>query len=103
MLQSLQLPSQKEWAAGVGGLLAFAIISLSRLAGYDLGDAVDSALIVFLPALVAKVVPPSQQDVLAHVNDTIAQAGTLVGKLTPASDSTAPMTRAATALADKAA
>lgn len=102
MLQALQIPSQKEWAAGVGGLLAFAIIAVSRWSGYELGDAIESGLIVLLPALIAKLVPPSQQDVLAHVNDTIAQAGTLVGKLTPASDSTAPMTRAATALADKA-
>ena len=36
----------------------------------------------------ATFVPASDQDILARVNDTIAQAGTLVGKLTPASDST---------------
>lgn len=101
MLQNLQLPNQKEWAAGVGGLLAFAIIAIARMAGYSLGDGLESALIVLLPALVARLVPPSDQDVLKRVNDTIAQAGTLVGKLTPASDSTQPMTHAAVQLADK--
>lgn len=97
----MQLPSQKEWAAGVGGLLAFAIIVGFRLAGIDLGAGVEGGLIVILPAVIAKVVPPSDQDVLNHVNDTIAQAGTIVGKLTPASDSTAPVTTAAVKLADK--
>jgi len=96
------IPNQKEWGAGAGGLLAFAIIGAFRVTGHPLGDAVETALVVALPPIVAKLVPPSAQDVLRHVNDTIAQAGTILGKLTPASDSTAPVQPAAAALANKA-
>lgn len=82
-LGGLQLPSQKEWGAGVGGLLAFAIIAGCNHFGYPLGDETDSLLVVVLPALVAKIVPPSAQDVLTHVNDAIVEAGVIAGKLTP--------------------
>jgi len=105
MLTSLpfQLPSQKECAAGVGGILAFAIILGLHLCGISFGAAADAsldgALVVLLPAAIAKLVPPADVDVLNHINDDIAQAGTLIGKLTPASDSDAPASAVAIALA----
>ena len=99
---NLQLPNQKEFAAGVGGLLAFGIILGLTAIGHDPGPVVDGAMITLIPGLIAKFTPASDQDILAKVNDTIAQAGTIVGKLTPASDSTAPVTPAARALAAKA-
>lgn len=98
---NFQLPNQKEWAAGIGGLIAFGIIAGLTAIGHDPGDVVDGALITLIPGLIAKFTPASDQDVLKRVNDTIAQAGTIVGKLTPASDSTAPVTPAAQALAAK--
>jgi hypothetical protein len=100
-LSNLQLPYQQAFAAGAGGLVALVIIAALQLTGHDLGFAADGALIVFLPPLLAKIVPPSQQDVLKHINDEIAQAGVLVGKLTAASDQSAPPTDAAKALAAK--
>jgi hypothetical protein len=99
---NLQLPNQKEWGAGVGGLLAFAVILGFQAFGIQLNEAIDAGLITLLPGVVALVTPASDQDVLKRVNDTIAQAGTIVGKLTPASDSTVPPSPAAQALADKA-
>lgn len=101
-LSNIQLPSQKAWAAGVGGILGWAIgLALKLWLNIDLGDQGNAALATLLAILLAHLVPPSQQDVLAHVNDDIAQAGTLIGKLTPASDSTAPVTPAAANLAAK--
>lgn len=82
-LGALQLPSQKEWAAGLGGILAFGIIAGCNHFGYPLGDETDSLLVVVLPALISKIVPPSAQDVLTHVNDAIVEAGVIAGKLTP--------------------
>lgn len=81
-LGALQLPSQKEWAAGLGGILAFGIIAGCNHFGYPLGDETDSLLVVVLPALISKLVPPSAQDVLTHVNDAIVEAGVIAGKLT---------------------
>lgn len=98
----LQIPSQKETSAGVGGLLACAVIVAFAVTGHPLNTSIEGALIVLLPFVVSKVVPPSQQDVLRHVNDDIAQAGTLLGKLTAASDSTAPVSQTAVDLARKA-
>lgn len=83
VLGALQLPSQKEWGAGIGGLLAFGIIAGCNHFGYPLGDETNSLLVVVLPALVAKIVPPSAQDILTHVNDAIVEAGVIAGKLTP--------------------
>lgn len=103
LLTGLQLPSQKEWAAGVGGLLAFIVIAGLQHFGVTFGAeadaALDGALLVLLPAGVAKLVPPSDQDVLKHINDDIAQAGTMIGKLTPASDTGATLTPKAVSLA----
>lgn len=82
-LGALQLPSQKEWAAGLGGILAFGIIAGCNHFGYPLGEETDSLLVVVLPALISKIVPPSAQDVLTHVNDAIVEAGVIAGKLTP--------------------
>jgi uncharacterized membrane protein (Fun14 family) len=98
---NLQLPSQKAFAAGAGGIIGWAIgYALKTWAGIDIGDQGNAALATLLAIILAHVVPPSDQDVLNRVNDTIAQAGTIVGKLTPASDSGAPVTPAAQALAD---
>lgn len=82
-LGGLQLPNQKEWAAGLGGILAFAIIAGCNHFGYPLGDETDSLLVVVLPALITKLIPPSEQDVLKHVNDAVVAAGVIAGKLTP--------------------
>jgi hypothetical protein len=82
-LGALQLPSQKEWAAGLGGLVAFGIIALSNYLGHPLGDETDSLLVVVLPPLISKLVPPSAADVLTHVNDAVVAAGVIAGKLTP--------------------
>lgn len=82
-LGALQLPSQKEWAAGLGGLLAFGVIVGMKYLNLPVSDETETLLVVVLPPLIAKLVPPSDQDVLAHVNDDIAQAGVAVGKLTP--------------------
>lgn len=97
----LQLPNQKQWAAGLGGLLSFAIDYGFFLAGHPLPVPVDAALLTALPPIIAALVPPADVDVLRHVNDTIAQAGTILGKLTPASDSAQPVTTNAQALAVK--
>jgi hypothetical protein len=101
-LSKLQLPSQKEFGAGAGGILAFLIILALHVTNHDMGDAFDAALVTLLPAIVAKIVPPSKQDVLNHINDEIAQAGVIVGKLTAASDQNAPPTPAAVDLAARA-
>lgn len=82
-LGALQLPSQKEWAAGLGGLVAFGIIAVCNYLGHPLGDETDSLLVVVLPPLISKLVPPSATDVLTHVNDAIVEAGVIAGKLTP--------------------
>jgi hypothetical protein len=82
-LGALQLPSQKEWAAGLGGILAFGVIAACNHFGYPLGDETDSLLVVVLPPLISKLVPPSAADVLTHVNDAIVEAGVIAGKLTP--------------------
>lgn len=82
-LGGLQLPSQKEWAAGLGGLLAFGVIALASYLHYPLSDETETLLVVVLPPLIAKLVPPSEQDVLKHVNDGIVEAGVIAGKLTP--------------------
>jgi len=103
---NFQLPNQKEWGAGIGGILAFLAIAALQYFHVSFGaqgDAsIDGALLVFFPWFVAKLTPASDQDTLKSVNDTIAQAGTIIGKLTPASDSTAPVTPAAASLAAKA-
>lgn len=102
ILSSLQLPNQKEWAGGVGGLLAFGIIAgLKYFSHVDLGEAANGAIITLLPLILVKLVPASDQDILAHLNDDIAQAGTIVGKLTAASDSGTTPTPKAEALAAK--
>lgn len=99
---NFQLPSQKAFAAGVGGIIGWGIgFALKTWLNIDIGDQGNAALATLLAIILAHVVPASDQDVLNRVNDTIAQAGTIVGKLTPASDSTAPVTPAAQALAAK--
>lgn len=97
----MQLPNQKEWGAGLGGIIAFGIVLGFSLTGHPLDPSIEGGLIVLVPAIIAKVVPASDQDILHRVNDTIVQAGTLLGKLTPASDSTVPPTIAAVKLAQK--
>ena len=104
-LPNFQLPNQKEWGAGVGGLLAFVIIWALNHFGVTFGAQGDAtlagALVTLLPLAIAKIVPASDQDILHRVNDTIAQAGVLTGQLTAASDQAAPVTPAAAALAAK--
>ena len=101
-LFNIQLPSQKETAAGVAGLIVWAACWGLSFAGIVVPIEAQTGLTLFVAVIVAKVVPASDQDILHRVNDTIAQAGTIVGKLTPASDSTAPVTAAAQHLANTA-
>jgi hypothetical protein len=101
-LSGLQLPSQKTWAAGVGGILGWSIsLALHAFLHIDLGGQGDAALVTILAIALVKLVPPSKQDVLVHINDEIAQAGVIIGKLTPASDQAVPPTPAAKQLAAK--
>jgi hypothetical protein len=102
-LSNIQFPSQKAWGAGVGGMLGWAIgLALKTWANIDIGEEGNAALATLLAIILAHAIPPSKQDVLKHVNDEIAQAGVIIGKLTPASDQAAPPTAAAQALAAKA-
>lgn len=98
---NLQLPNQKETAAGVAGLIAWAIMIGLSYVGISVPVEAQGGIVALVAAIVAKIVPASDQDVLHRVNDTIAQAGVLVGKLTAASDQAAPPTPAAKALAAK--
>lgn len=100
-LPNFQLPSQKEWAAGVGGLLAWAVCWGLSFAGINVPIDAQPGIVIVCSMIVAKLTPPSEVDVVRHLNDTIAQAGTLLGKLTPASDSPNPPSTAAATLAAK--
>lgn len=82
-LGGLQLPNQKEWAAGVGGLAAFGIIAAFQYFGVTLSDTVDTLLVVALPPIISKLVPPSLQDTVSHLNDEVVAAGVAVGNVTP--------------------
>lgn len=103
---SLQLPfSPKDYSAGVGGLLAGGIVwGAQTFLHLDSADCITlgGLLLLVLPPVITRFTPPGDQLVLQHINDDIAQAGTILGKLTPASDSAAPITPAAAALAAKA-
>lgn len=102
---NFQLPfSPKDYAAGVGGLASGLIVFVVRAIFHlDDGDCVTlgGLLLLVLPPVITRFTPPGDQLVLRHINDDIAQAGTILGKLTPASDSAAPITPAAAALAAK--
>jgi hypothetical protein len=94
--------SQKTWGAGVGGVVAGLILyGLNTYAHFDFGSAGDSAFIIVLGALVTQLTPPSYRDKLQHLDDVLAQVGTLMGKLTTASDSTQPASPEAQAIAAK--
>lgn len=98
-LSNLQLPNQKEWAAGIAGLVTWLILLGLSYAGIDVPAAAQGGIVALVAAGIAKYVPASDQDILKRINDTIAQAGVIVGKLTPASDQNAPPSDAAKALA----
>lgn len=87
----MQLPSQKAWGAGLGGIIGWGVgVGLNQFFQIDIGEGGIGAIATLMAIIFAHFVPPADQDVLAHVNDTIAQAGTIIGKLTPASDSLVP-------------
>lgn len=98
----LQLPNQKAFAAGIGGIATWAIVAGLGYFGIVVPPAEQTGIVGLVTLALATFVPASDQDILKGINDDIAQAGTIVGKLTPASDSTVPPTPAAKALATKA-
>lgn len=98
---NIQLPSQKEWAAGIAGLVTWGLLYGLSYAGIAVPEAAQPGIALLFAVIIARIVPPSQQDVLKHVDDTIAQAGVIIGKLTAASDQAAPASSAAKALAAK--
>jgi len=100
-LSNFQLPNQKEWAAGVAGLITWLILIGLTYAGINVPADAQGGIVALVAAIIARITPPADVDVVKHVNDDIAQAGTIVGKLTPASDSTAPVSPDAKALAAK--
>lgn len=100
-LSKIQLPNQKEWAAGIAGLVTWLILLGLGYAGVSVPVEVQTGITGLVTVLIAKLVPASDVDIVKRVNDTIVQAGTAIGNLTPASDSTQPPTAAAKALAAK--
>ena len=101
-LSKIQLPGQKAWAAGIGGIIGWLIsLALNNWLHFDLGDQGTAAVTLLVGMLLTAIVPPSKQDVLKHIDDEIAQAGVILGKLTAASDQNAAPTPAAKALAAK--
>jgi len=101
-LSKLQLPNQKEWAAGIAGLITWLILIGLTYAGVSIPADAQGGIVALVAAVIAKLTPPADVDVVKRVDDTIAQAGTIIGKLTPASDSTAPVSSDAKVLAAKA-
>lgn len=101
-LQNVELPNQKEWSAGIAGLITWGIMIGLNYAGITIPAEAQPGIVALVAAIVAKLTPPAQVDVVKHLNDDIAQAGTIVGKLTSASDSTQPVSLQAQAIADKA-
>ena len=99
---NFQLPNQKEWAAGIAGLITWLILLGLGYVGVSVPPDAQGGIVAIVAAIIAKLTPPADVDMVKRVNDDIAQAGTIIGKLTPASDSTAPPTPAAQALAAKA-
>lgn len=99
----LQMPSQQVLAGGIGALLIYGAIQAVRYFwGFDAGLAADVALEGIGTTLVAHLTPPSAVDIVKHVNDDIALAGTAIGNLSARSDSGQPMTTAAIAIATAA-
>lgn len=101
----LSFLTPKDYAAGLGGIIAGAItwgaVTLLHLSATD-AITLGGVLVAVIPPIITRFTPPGDRLVLQNVNDTIAQAGTILGKLTPASDSTQPPSTKAVALADKA-
>lgn len=98
---NFQLPNQKEWAAGIAGLITWLILLGLGYVGVNVPVDAQGGIVAIVAAIIAKLTPPADVDVVKRVDDTIAQAGTIIGKLTPASDSTVSPTPAAQALAAK--
>lgn len=99
---NFQLPNQKEWAAGIAGLITWLILLGLGYVGLNVPPDAQGGIVAIVAAIIAKLTPPADVDVVKRVDDTIAQAGTIIGKLTPASDSTAPVSTDAKVLAAKA-
>lgn len=80
----MRMPTQKEYAAGVGGLLVWLlVIALKHFWNIDIPADAEGALIGGVTILIAKLVPLTDQDILDGLNNDIAHAGVIMGKVDP--------------------
>ena len=72
------IPGRRVWAAGLSGLVAFAVAAALNIAGYPVGyDAVLEIVIILAPT-VGFVVPDSATDIARKLNDEIIELAVLM-------------------------
>lgn len=77
-------PSQKEWSAGVAGLVVWLLlVVLKHFWNIEVPADLEGLLIGGVTIAIAKIVPLTNQDILNRLNDDVVHAGVILGKVDP--------------------